>query len=88
MLCKSDFYDLLIYRYSTITTEVLTSIKKTEDSLLRLKRTRKPVGGQGAQTGTGTGADGAATITDDEKIRLQFSLDVTDLGKIVSFEDF
>lgn len=77
-----------IYRYSTITTDVLTSIKKTEDSLLRLKRTRKPAGGQGTQAGPGSGVDGAGTITDDDKIRLQFALDVTDFGKIVSYEDF
>ena len=70
-------------RYSTITTDVLTSIKKTEDSLLRLKRTRKPAGGQGAQTGTGSSSDSTATMTDDDKIRLQFALDVTDFGKIV-----
>ena len=79
ILCKH-----FLNRYSAITTDVLTSIKKTEDSLLRLKRTRKAAGGQGAQSGPGSGTDGSTTMTDDDKIRLQFVLDVTDFGKIVS----
>jgi hypothetical protein len=55
-------------RFLAITGDVLTSVKKTEDSLLRLKRTRK-------STGAAT-ASGTPGITDDSKIRLQLSLDV------------
>ena len=56
-----------------MTTDVLTSVKKMEESLKRLKK-----GKSGAATGEGK------TLTDDDKIRLQFYLDVTKLGDYVS----
>ena len=73
-----------VFRYSTITSDVLTSIKKTEDSLLRLKRTRK-------QTGAATSAlantlDNQGTLSDDDKIRLQFALDVQEFRNRVSVQ--
>lgn len=52
-------------RYFEITSEVLTSVKRTEDSLMKLKKNRKslvPVSSSG--------------MSDDNKIRLQLALDI------------
>ncbi|KAM4729314.1 conserved oligomeric Golgi complex subunit 2 [Anableps anableps] len=59
--------------YETI-SEVLSSVKKMEDSLKRLKQARK-----GASAAVITGANGGPT--DDSKIRLQLALDVEYLGE-------
>lgn len=73
---------LLSLRYHNITGDVLTSIKRTEDSLMRLKRPRK-------QQGTGTGGQttnqepGQSAMSDDDKIRLQFTLDTEEFGRVV-----
>ncbi|XP_048586223.1 conserved oligomeric Golgi complex subunit 2 isoform X2 [Nematostella vectensis] len=65
-------------RYNAMTSEVLTSIKKTEDSLLRLKRTRKQ--GAGSTQSSGSAQEG---MSDDDKIRLQFALDVEEFSKLM-----
>lgn len=76
----------MLARYHAITGDVLTSIKRTEDSLMRLKRSRK-------QPGT-TGAGGQSTnqepsvMSDDDKIRLQFTLDTEEFGQAVSCRSF
>lgn len=57
---------------------MLTSIKRTEDSLLRLKRIRK----NDIATANVSITDGDK-ITDDDKIRMQFALDTEELGKQV-----
>lgn len=62
-------------QFLNITLEVLTSVKKMEDSLKRLKKARDksstmPVGN-------------SSGITDDDKIRLQLALDVEYFGKQV-----
>ena len=50
-------------------SDLLSSVKKTEESLLRLKRGRR----SGAAAATTTSSTG---MTDDNKIRLQIYLDV------------
>lgn len=73
---------LLCNRYRVITSDVLTSIKRTEDSLMRLKRSRKQLGsGSGGQ---GSNQEGQCVISDDDKIRLQFTLDTEEFGQAVS----
>jgi len=64
-------------RYLTLTTELLNTLKKTEDSLQRLKRTKKKAAGDEAAAADGA-AGGAApgTMTDEAKIRQQLWLDV------------
>uniref|UniRef100_A0A672GSE8 Conserved oligomeric Golgi complex subunit 2 n=1 Tax=Salarias fasciatus TaxID=181472 RepID=A0A672GSE8_SALFA len=59
--------------YETI-SEVLSSVRKMEESLKRLKQARK-----GAASTTTSGANGGPT--DDSKIRLQLALDVEYLGE-------
>lgn len=66
-----------MFRYYETISEVLSSVKKMEDSLKRLKQARK-----GATTAVTTGANGGPT--DDSKIRLQLALDVEYLGEQVN----
>ncbi|GLD64008.1 conserved oligomeric Golgi complex subunit 2 [Lates japonicus] len=61
-------------RYYETISEVLSSVRKMEESLKRLKQARK-----GATTATTAGANGGPT--DDSKIRLQLALDVEYLGE-------
>ncbi|XP_015776675.1 PREDICTED: conserved oligomeric Golgi complex subunit 2-like [Acropora digitifera] len=71
----------LLSKYRVITSDVLTSIKRTEDSLMRLKRSRKQLGsGSGGQ---GTNQEGQCVISDDDKIRLQFTLDTEEFGQAI-----
>ena len=57
-----DFLD--IPRFYTVTSDVLTAVKKMEDSLKRLKK------------GRGTEKSGSQGMTDDDKIRQQLILDI------------
>uniref|UniRef100_A0A7N8XNI5 Conserved oligomeric Golgi complex subunit 2 n=1 Tax=Mastacembelus armatus TaxID=205130 RepID=A0A7N8XNI5_9TELE len=61
-------------RYHETISEVLSSVRKMEESLKRLKQARK-----GAALTTTAGANGGPT--DDSKIRLQLALDVEYLGE-------
>ena len=57
---------------------MLTSIKRTEDSLLRLKRIKKS-----DNAATNPAAAEGGKMTDDDKIRQQFALDTKEFGKQV-----
>uniref|UniRef100_A0A673CSZ6 Conserved oligomeric Golgi complex subunit 2 n=1 Tax=Sphaeramia orbicularis TaxID=375764 RepID=A0A673CSZ6_9TELE len=61
-------------RYYETISEVLSSVRRMEESLKRLKQARK-----GTSATTTTGANGGPT--DDSKIRLQLALDVEYLGE-------
>ena len=57
-----------MFRYLVVTSDVLTSVKKMEESLRRLRTAR----------GTSS-AGGSQGMSDDDKIRLQLCLDVKEL---------
>ncbi|XP_074648314.1 conserved oligomeric Golgi complex subunit 2-like [Tubulanus polymorphus] len=59
----------LTSQYYTITNDVLTSVRKMEDSLKRLKKAR------GSITSLSQG------MTDDDKIRTQFKIDIKEFGE-------
>ena len=61
---------LLLCRYYEITSEVLTSVKRTEDSLFKLRRNRQSL-------------LPAAGMSDDNKIRLQLALDIEEYNSQV-----
>ena len=63
-----------VCRYLVITSDVLTSVKKMEESLRRLRTAR----------GTSS-AGGSQGMTDDDKIRLQLCLDVKELSTQVNW---
>lgn len=62
------------HKYYETISDVLNSVKKMEESLKRLKQARKNT----SANPTGSGTSG---MSDDDKIRLQFALDVEYLGE-------
>lgn len=62
----------IIFRYFSSTSDVLTSVKKMEESLKRLKK--------GRGTDKSSGSHG---FTDDDKIRQQVVLDIENYGQQV-----
>lgn len=62
-------------KYFLVLSDVLSSIKKMEESLQRLQKMRSSTKKDQLDT------NGVAKITDDDKIRMQFSLDVVEYGK-------
>ncbi|XP_028395928.1 conserved oligomeric Golgi complex subunit 2-like isoform X2 [Dendronephthya gigantea] len=66
-------------KFYNVTSDVLTSIKRTEDSLLRLKRIKKS---DNPSTNPATTEKGK--MSDDDKIRMQFALDAEEFGKQIS----
>lgn len=74
-------------RYYETISEVLSSVRKMEESLKRLKQARKGAAAAAAATNAGGGT--AATNggpSDDTKIRLQLALDVEYLAEQVGGE--
>lgn len=76
----TDGFPGLPFRYYETISEVLSSVRKMEESLKRLKQARK-----GAATAAAAGANGG--LTDDSKIRLQLALDVEYLGEQVGWQE-
>ena len=71
-------------RYLVVTNEMLTAVKRTEDSLLRIKQR---TGSLAHQLSIPSGPDGSPAMSDDNKIRLQLAIDleefVRSLGELV-----
>ena len=67
-------WHLAAARYVALASELLSTLKKTEDSLLRLKRTKKKA--DGTDVADGVAGPAPAAITDEAKVRLQLWLDV------------
>ncbi|KAG1654155.1 Conserved oligomeric Golgi complex subunit 2 [Nymphon striatum] len=79
-LWKINVLEKVTEQYLSITSDVLTSVKKTEDSLKRLKKARERpssavIGGQNASNNS---------MTDDDKIRHQLFLDVEHYGQQIT----
>lgn len=73
MVICSQVFSSLVELYFSVTSDVLTSVKKMEESLKRLKKVRgsdKLMGSQG--------------MSDDDKIRQQLILDITCFGDQVT----
>ena len=70
-----------MFRFHGSVDELLTSIKKTEDSLLRLKQQRMAAAGQSSQIVTNKGSE----ASDEDKIRKQLLLDAQEFGVQVNF---
>lgn len=68
--------DFFLFRYFNIINDILTSVEKTRDSLMKLKKklTSAPIGGSGSST----------SVSDEDKIRLQLQLDVLEFANEVS----
>ena len=66
--------EIEFFRYYEISSELLTSVKRTEDSLLKLKSYQKSL----TPTLAGNG------MSDDNKIQLQLSLDIKQYSALVN----
>lgn len=64
-LFLTQIYQRITNEYETVVGEILTQVRKTEDSLRRLKKGRQQQSAEGG------------TVGDDQKIRTQLQLDVT-----------
>ncbi|GAB6021627.1 Conserved oligomeric Golgi complex subunit 2 [Chamberlinius hualienensis] len=77
-VCEESWIRLVIteitLQYLNVTSEVITSVKKMEDSLKRLKKIREKL----------TQSNNSVGMSDDDKIRLQLSLDVQYYSKQVT----
>jgi hypothetical protein len=82
--------DQICQKYFTISSNLLTSVKKMEDSLKHLKRARGDAkqasasdvsASVAAQQQLQTQSSQVAQLSDDDKIRLQLYLDVCEFGK-------
>lgn len=67
-----NVFSSLADQFHTVTSDVLTSVKKMEDSLKRLKK------------GRGTEKTGTQGMTDDDKIRQQLIIDICYYGDQIS----
>lgn len=74
--CETQVADKILKQCMTLMQDVLTSIKKMEDSLKILKRARDKPAHSAGQISTGA-------VTDDDKIRRQLALDVTYFEELV-----
>ena len=66
------------FRYFLTVSDVLNSVRKMEESMMRLQKMRKSKDTQSF------GSDNNGTLSDDDKIRLQLSIDVDTFGKKVN----
>ena len=69
---------LLFCRYSSAADELLTTVRKTEDSLKRLKKQFKRPGA------AANAAEDGVSVSDEDKIRMQILLDVKQFGEEVA----
>lgn len=72
-LWKINVLEKVTEQYLSVTSDVLMSVRKTEDSLKRLKKARDR-----SNVALSTGSSN--TMSDDDKIRLQLFLDVDNYG--------
>ncbi|ORX61373.1 COG complex component [Hesseltinella vesiculosa] len=72
--------DMVVFRYTLIISDLLDNLKKQDDTLKKFKRGNK-TGFSRSLFGSGDNkANANDTMTDSEKIQLQFVLDVQQLG--------
>jgi hypothetical protein len=79
--CKERKQNFCDPRYNNLVTELLNTIKKAEDSLMRLKTKRKGIKATSESSSQiSTNAEAKASLSDEDKIRLQLLLDVEGFG--------
>lgn len=79
LLLARDVINNINTRYNALAEELLTTVKKTESSLKRLKKTRPGEAADGGAAGAGT-----AGMSDSDKICLQLHLDVQEHGRQIA----
>ncbi len=77
--------NVCLFSYYELCSEILSSVRKMEDSIQRLKRVRESSKALSSMTQSATAASASAEITDDNKIRKQIQHDVDAFISEVSF---
>lgn len=81
LLLSRDVVDNVNTRYNSLAEELLTTVKKTETSLKRLKKTRP---GEAPDAAAAAAAGPGAGLSDSDKICLQLFLDVQEHGRQIA----
>lgn len=78
-ICNNKLINSFTFRYFCAVDEVLTSVQKTEESLRRLKTLREKSASQSVVSVSNS--SDKPNVTDDDKIRTQFYVDVVHWSK-------
>jgi conserved oligomeric Golgi complex subunit 2 len=82
--CVQNIIDSICIKYQSVVSDLLESVKKMEDSLKRLQRVRQNKNASSSANLSGMNSMASSvtgSMSDDDKIRLQLFLDITDFGK-------
>ena len=85
--CIHSIIDNICVKFQLIGNELLESVKRMEDSLKRLQRVRqtsKSVANMAGHNRSASGGGSAVPMSDDDKIRLQLQIDITELGMLLA----
>lgn len=75
--CIANTIDSICFKYASIASDLLESVRKMEESMRKLQRVRK----SSAQVSSSSSASNSA-VSDDDKIRIQLYIDVVELEKL------
>ena len=78
--CVYSIIDNICVKLQLIGNDLLESVKRMEDSLKRLQRVRQTSKSVANMAGHNRSASGGGNMSDDDKIRLQLQIDITELG--------
>lgn len=67
---------ILNFRFHSLANDLLESVKKMEDSLKRLQKVRQTK----SSANLSGSSSGSASMSDDDKIRLQLKIDISEFG--------
>ena len=85
--CIVTIIDNICIKFQAIANELLESVKRMEDSLKKLQKVRQTNKSSANMAGHNRSSSGGANvvnISDDDKIRLQLSIDIIELGNLLS----
>ena len=85
--CIFLIIDNICIKFQTIALELLESVKRMEDSLKKLQKVRQTSKSSANVAGHNRSSSGGVNVvnmSDDDKIRLQLSIDIIELGNILN----
>jgi hypothetical protein len=85
--CIFTIIDNTCIKFQVIANELLESVKRMEDSLKKLQKVRQTSKSSANIAGHNRSSSGGLTaisMSDDDKIRLQLSIDIIELGNLLS----
>ncbi len=82
--CIFTIIDNICIKFQAIANELLESVKRMEDSLKKLQKVRQTSKSSANIAGHNRSSSGGVNMSDDDKIRLQLSIDIIELGNLLS----